>query len=107
VLLMEDLAPAEPGDQLKGVSLDQARLVIDEAAKLHASHWADAGLDDLPWVSGSRAAPPSQVTPELVQGLWPVSGRVTPSGCGRWIEIGERLAAASAPWSREIPGRAA
>jgi len=93
VLLMEDLAPAEPGDQLKGVSLDQARLVIDEAAKLHASHWADAGLDDLPWVSGSRAAPPSQVTPELVQALWAgfrarYAERLKPE----WVEIGERMA---------------
>ncbi|MGH6910199.1 MAG: phosphotransferase, partial [Phenylobacterium sp.] len=93
VLLMEDLAPAMPGDQLKGVSLEQARLVIDEAAKLHASHWADEGLDELPWVSGSRAAPPSQVTPELVQALWAgfrarYAERLQPD----WIEIGERIA---------------
>ena len=93
VLLMEDLAPAEPGDQLKGVNLEQARLVIDEAAKLHASHWADPGLDELPWVSGSRAAPPSQVTPQMVQSLWAgfrarYAGRLQPD----WIEIGERLA---------------
>ena len=48
VLIMEDLAPAAPGDQLKGVTLDQARQVIVEAAKLHASHWDDDGLDALP-----------------------------------------------------------
>lgn len=70
VLMMEDLAPAEQGDQLRGVSLEQARLVIREAAKLHASHWDDEGLDALPWVSGSKAAPPSLATPEAVQGLW-------------------------------------
>jgi len=92
VLLMEDLAPAQPGDQLKGVSLDQARLVIDEAAKLHASHWQDAGLDELPWVSGSRAAPASQVNPQMVQALWTgfrarYAERLKPE----WIEIGERI----------------
>ncbi|MDP1736491.1 MAG: phosphotransferase [Caulobacter sp.] len=70
VLMMEDLAPAEQGDQLRGVSLDQARLVVREAARLHASHWNDDGLDALPWVSGSKAAPPSQATPEAVAGLW-------------------------------------
>jgi len=59
VLMMEDLAPAEQGDQLAGVSLDQARLAVVEAAKLHASHWGDESLDDLPWVSGSKAAPAS------------------------------------------------
>ena len=92
VLLMEDLAPAEPGNQLEGVSLAQARLVIDEAAKLHASHWEDAGLEELPWVSGSAAAPKSQVTPEMVQGLWAgfrerYAERLEPD----WIGIGERL----------------
>jgi hypothetical protein len=93
VLLMEDLAPAPPGDQLKGVSLDQARLVIDEAAKLHASHWADQALDELPWVSGSRAAPPSQVTPEMVQALWAgFRARYAERLLPEWIEIGERIA---------------
>ncbi len=70
VLIMEDLAPAQQGDQLKGVTLDQARLVMVQAARLHASFWADDMLDDLPWVSGSKAAPSSPVTPELVGGLW-------------------------------------
>ncbi|WP_309607052.1 phosphotransferase [Phenylobacterium sp.] len=92
VLLMEDLAPAEAGDQLKGVSLDQAGLVIDEAAKLHASHWTDPSLDDLPWVSGSAAAPVSQVNPEMVRQLWGgfrarYEERLQPD----WIEVGERV----------------
>ncbi len=70
VLIMEDLAPAEPGDQLKGVTLDQARQVIVEAAKLHASHWADDRLDALPWVSGSKAAPASAASSGAVTMLW-------------------------------------
>lgn len=70
VLMMEDLAPAQQGDQLKGVTLDQARLAMGQAARLHASFWADDGLNALPWVSGSRAAPASPVSAELVGGLW-------------------------------------
>ncbi|HRD45279.1 MAG TPA: phosphotransferase [Caulobacter sp.] len=70
VLMMEDLAPAEQGDQLSGVTLDQARLVVEQAGLLHASHWGDDGLDALPWVSGSAAAPPSAATPEMVAMLW-------------------------------------
>ena len=70
VLMMEDLAPAEQGDQLVGVTLDQARLVVAEAAKLHASHWDDDGLDALPWVSGAKAAPPSAMTEAGVAMLW-------------------------------------
>ncbi len=50
VLLLEDLAPAQQGDQLRGVRIDQARLVVDEAAKLHASYWNDAAIAQLDWV---------------------------------------------------------
>jgi hypothetical protein len=94
VLMMEDLAPAEPGDQLRGVTLDQARAVIDEAAKLHASHWENPAVEDLPWVSGTRAAPASQATGDLVGMLWQgfrarYAERLEPA----WIEVGERLIA--------------
>jgi aminoglycoside/choline kinase family phosphotransferase len=50
VLLLEDLAPAEQGDQLAGVTPDQARLVVDEAAKLHGSHWNDPAIAELDWI---------------------------------------------------------
>jgi len=93
VLMMEDLAPAEQGDQLKGVSLEQARLVIVEAGRLHASHWGDEGLDELPWVSNAKAAPASAVTGEAVAALWHgfkarYGERMEPS----WIAVGDWLA---------------
>jgi len=94
VLIMEDLAPAAPGDQLKGVSLDQARAVIVEAARLHASHWNDPLLDTLPWVSGSKAAPASAATGESVAMLWAAfkaryAARLEP----RWAAVGDALTA--------------
>lgn len=70
VLLMEDLAPAEQGDQLKGVSLDQARLVVDEAAKLHASHWGDESLEEQSWILWSRSGSMRPTPPETVQAVW-------------------------------------
>jgi hypothetical protein len=92
VLIMQDLAPATPGDQLKGVTLAEARAVIVEAARLHASHWADDWLDTLPWVSGSAASPPSAATNEAVTMLWQAfkaryGARLDP----RWAEVGDRL----------------
>lgn len=92
VLMMEDLAPAEQGDQLKGVTLDQARRVVVQAARLHASHWGDESLDEIPWVSGSKAAPASMVTDEMVGALWQgfkarYADRVQP----RWVEAGDWL----------------
>lgn len=85
VLMMEDLAPATQGDQLAGVSLEQAKLVVDQAARLHASHWGDDGLDELPWVSGSKAAPPSAANEEMVNALW----------TGFKLRYGERLSRSS------------
>ena len=39
VVMMEDIAPAEPGDQLAGCDLPHAELVIDQAVGLHAPTW--------------------------------------------------------------------
>lgn len=39
VLLLEDLAPAVPGDQLAGCSVDEAAAAVDELALLHASFY--------------------------------------------------------------------
>jgi len=94
VLMMEDLAPAEPGDQLKGVTLEQARQVVVEAAKLHASHWEDDGLEALPWVSGTRSAPPSAATGEITLMLWRAfKDRYGPRLRPEWTDVGDRLTA--------------
>lgn len=47
-LLMEDVTPAEQGDQLAGCSVDQAALALGELAKLHAPRWGDPALADDP-----------------------------------------------------------
>ncbi|MDX2237671.1 MAG: phosphotransferase [Hyphomonadaceae bacterium] len=93
VLMMGDLAPAEQGDQLAGVSLAQARVVLREAAKLHAAYWEDRTLESYPWVSGTPQAP-NPVQPEIVSGLWAgfvqrYGARVTPAA----RRIGDALCA--------------
>ncbi len=50
VVVMEDLSPAEPGDQIVGCSVAQAELAIDEAAKLHGPRWGDTTLAELGWL---------------------------------------------------------
>ena len=52
LLLMEDIAPAEQGDQLLGCSVEEAALAVDALVGLHAPRWNDATLLDLEWVSG-------------------------------------------------------
>ena len=53
VLLMNDLAPAEQGDQLAGCGPDEAALAMEEAAQLHAPVWGDATLSELAWLDRS------------------------------------------------------
>ena len=93
VLMMEDLAPAEQGDQLAGVSLDHAHLVLSQAAKLHASHWGDDALEDLPWIQGSKHAT-SPIGRDMVAAVWMAfrdryGARVSPLA----VEIGEVMCA--------------
>lgn len=69
VLIMEDLAPAKQGDQLRGVSVDQAALALSEAAKLHASHWGEDRFDAAAWMYNVSASP--TLTPDdMMATLW-------------------------------------
>ena len=44
VLIMEDIAGAQQGDQIAGLTLDQAVLTIEQAVGLHAPRWGDPTL---------------------------------------------------------------
>ncbi|MDQ3293316.1 MAG: ecdysteroid 22-kinase family protein [Actinomycetota bacterium] len=51
VLLLEDLAPAEQGDQLAGCTVERAQVAVDELVKLHAPRWGDRSLLELEWLA--------------------------------------------------------
>jgi hypothetical protein len=55
VLLMEDLAPARSVDQLVGCGPDEAALVVEQAAALHAATWRDPRLAGRDWLSATTA----------------------------------------------------
>jgi hypothetical protein len=48
-LVLEDLAPAEQGDQMAGCTVDHAALALEELVKLHAPRWGDGALTKLDW----------------------------------------------------------
>ena len=50
MLLMEDLAPAEQGDQLGGCSVDVARAAVLELVGLQAPSWCDESLKGYDWL---------------------------------------------------------
>jgi aminoglycoside/choline kinase family phosphotransferase len=56
VLLLEDLAPAEQGDQLAGCSPEVAAAAIEQLVGIHAPHWGDESLASLRWLSGDPDA---------------------------------------------------
>jgi Phosphotransferase enzyme family len=56
VLVMEDIAPAEQGDQIAGCTVRQASLAVEEAARLHGPRWGDPTLAELSWLDRGDAS---------------------------------------------------
>jgi hypothetical protein len=81
-LLLEDLAPAEQGDQIAGCSPDVARAAVLELVGLHAPSWCAEELRGIPWLGE-----PNEPTMQLVRGLY---GAQLPGFLARY---GSRLAA--------------
>ena len=50
VILMEDMSPAETGDQVAGATLQEARFVVAELARFHARWWNDEALLGQEWM---------------------------------------------------------
>ena len=48
VLLLQDLAPAQPGDQAKGASAKDAALALQRLAPFHAAWWSEQAQRELP-----------------------------------------------------------
>jgi hypothetical protein len=51
VLVLEDMAPAEQGDQIAGCDLGRARAAVAELARLHGPRWDDPGLHEIDWLT--------------------------------------------------------
>ncbi|GAA0938374.1 phosphotransferase [Actinocorallia libanotica] len=68
-VLLEDLAPARPGDQLAGITVEEAAAVVDELALLHAAGWDSPDLAALPWLNRHDAAS-AEFTAALITGLY-------------------------------------
>ena len=55
-LILEDLAPAVPGDQIAGATVAQVAGAIRNLAGLHAPRWCDPALRESPWFATQDAA---------------------------------------------------
>lgn len=56
VLLLQDLAPAQQGDQLAGASIPQIEAALRQAARLHAPFWGDPAVNQISWLAPSDSS---------------------------------------------------
>ena len=64
-LLLEDLSPMQPGDQLQGCSVAQVEAAVHELVGLHAPLWDAPLLHEHPQFSSSGLADPSVLAEAL------------------------------------------
>jgi Ecdysteroid kinase-like family len=57
VLILEDLAPAEIGDQVEGADLDRIGAVLELSARFHAATWGDRLPTGGAWLQSGGVAP--------------------------------------------------
>jgi hypothetical protein len=92
VLLLEDLAPSVIGDQIAGLSFEEAAMAVDALARLHARWWGDPLLDELDWLLAINSVEFKRLT-EIYPQCWPAVcdfvGEAMPAGVRA---AGERLA---------------
>ncbi len=66
VLLLEDMAPAEQGDQIAGCSFEHADTAVRALAGLHGPRWDDPTLADIAWLGGNNP----DATPDGYGVMW-------------------------------------
>lgn len=70
-LIMEDLAPAKPGSQLKPATLQQSRQVASEAAKLASSFYGDTALAEYAFIQSPLTDGGGEIAQAYLQQCWP------------------------------------
>ena len=89
VLVLEDLTPAVPGDQVVGPTAAQARSIIDAAAALHAEWMGRAELTGFDWMPDLND-PSTGMVAQMFPVGWPTFlaryGDILPERVLRWCE---------------------
>jgi aminoglycoside/choline kinase family phosphotransferase len=70
VLVLEDLGQWDPGDDLVGLSPDQARLTVEQVARMHAQWWESPRLGELTWMP-TLSSPVTRKQAQLFREGWP------------------------------------
>ena len=69
LLILEDTAPATPGDVIEGTSVDNVALLLDHLAVLHGTFWGDGRLAEMGWL-WHWERPELLLGEPIVRGAW-------------------------------------
>jgi hypothetical protein len=102
-LVLEDLAPAAPGDQLAGCTVEQVELAVLELVGLHAPLWGDADLAAHECFAARSSLGPDLVAAGLGAAVPGFLERYAPALDEAQIAFFERLATGGANWFARRP----
>ena len=103
ILLLEDLAPARPGDQIAGCSLQEAKVVIQSLVELHVPFWERSTLGALTWLESASQEDNIQTHQEQYLERWPMFTEKYGQDLPDWVlEIGEAFGPAIPPIWRQL-----
>jgi hypothetical protein len=107
VLLLEDLAPAQAGDQIAGCSPEAAECALRELVNLHAPRWGDSSLAATDWLHGDKALG-QQFLLSLLPELWAgfrqryevqLNDAILEAGAGLFAHLEGYIVGESGPWT--------
>ncbi|MGH9028162.1 MAG: phosphotransferase, partial [Acidimicrobiales bacterium] len=103
VLLLEDISPAQQGDQMSGCSVDEAASALEEMAKLHAPRWGDRSLESIEWLNRrneQQLALLEAIYPTFFEGFVDRYGATLPEPI---TEVGQVLFPRIGPYLKYVP----
>ena len=103
VLVMEDMAPAEQGDQITGCTLEEAQVAVDELARLHGPRWNDDTLFGVDWLQRRSGPADGEQLNSIVSMMFPgfaaaLGERVQEETDGKGMAFLEEMAQAIIPY---------
>ena len=103
VLVMEDMAPAEQGDQIRGCSVEEARVAVKELARLHGPRWGDESLFRYDWMERRTSSEDGERLNGLVNMFLPgfvatLGARVQEDTDGKGVDFLENMARRIVPY---------
>lgn len=98
-LLLDDLAPAEPGDQLVGCTEDAATAALGNLAGLHAARWCDPTLSSFGWLTTGGLDNAGALGPIIIDAVPVFVERLGHRLEGADVAVLERAAEATSAWA--------